>query len=557
MIISLFNKLNVFENLVFEWFGLGSIEAIANMVVWGPVLGSGILLLFTVYNFVLDRSWLRVGYSLNTAINSPWLNQLKNFPLRLVYRYRFIVGLISFINLFFALLAYRYLIIYSSYGLSYFQQIKSFYFFGSIKNFVLVFDEFIAFFVLLNAFVIFCCLIFVCLNKTYYLSIDVIRRSQLLLLTQFFANLAFMSSDMLGFYIFYEAILIPVFFLIGIWGSSQRRIKAAYFFFFFTLVSSMPMLIGILILRKFLYSTNYFIIFNYGFLLDPFLQKVVWFLFFISFAFKIPMFPAHIWLPEAHVEAPTEGSMVLAGLLLKLGFFGFFRFLLQLFPETRDYFFDFVLILALLSVITASLTALRQTDLKRIIAYSSIVHMNFALLGFCTLTQVGILGAFVTMFGHAIVSTILFSLIGSLYARTGTRLLNYYSGLVVVMPFFCIFFVFFSFFNAALPGSLSFIGEFLTILSLAEYSLILLLLTSISFIINIIYMLWLVNRLCFGDLNTNFINTYVDITQNESDFYLLNLILSIGLGFAPGLLFDILSNNGFWLQGYHTITCIP
>jgi NADH-quinone oxidoreductase subunit M len=305
----------------------------------------------------------------------------------------------------------------------------------------------------------------------------------------------------------------------------------------------MPMLIGILILRKFLYSTNYFVIFNYGSLLDPFLQKVVWFLFFISFAFKIPMFPAHIWLPEAHVEAPTEGSMVLAGLLLKLGFFGFFRFLLQLFPDTRDFFFDFVTILALLSVISASLTALRQTDLKRIIAYSSIAHMNFALLGFCTLTQVGIVGAFITMFGHAIVSTILFSLIGSLYARTGTRLLNYYSGLVVVMPFFCIFFVFFSFFNAALPGSLSFIGEFFTFLSLVEYSLVLLILTLFSFVLNIVYMLWLVNRLCFGDLNTNFIKIYNDLTQVEIDFYFAQLILSFGFGLMPNVLIDVLVNH--------------
>jgi proton-translocating NADH-quinone oxidoreductase chain M len=514
-----------------------------NFIIWWPLLGLMLLFLLKIFDSIIEQRWLIFENYSGVSVERRRFAYLKNLSRYLLYRYRFIIILISFINLFFALLLYKFAITYSAYGLHYFQQLKSFYFFGSIKNFVLIFDEFISFFILLNAFVIFCCLIFVCLNKTYILSADVIRRSQLLLLTQFFANLAFMSSDMLGFYIFYEAILIPVFFLIGIWGSSQRRIKAAYFFFFFTLVSSMPMLIGILILRKFLYSTNYFVIFNYGSLLDPFLQKVVWFLFFISFAFKIPMFPAHIWLPEAHVEAPTEGSMVLAGLLLKLGFFGFFRFLLQLFPDTRDFFFDFVTILALLSVISASLTALRQTDLKRIIAYSSIAHMNFALLGFCTLTQVGIVGAFITMFGHAIVSTILFSLIGSLYARTGTRLLNYYSGLVVVMPFFCIFFVFFSFFNAALPGSLSFIGEFFTFLSLVEYSLVLLILTLFSFVLNIVYMLWLVNRLCFGDLNTNFIKIYNDLTQVEIDFYFAQLILSFGFGLMPNVLIDVLVNH--------------
>lgn len=310
----------------------------------------------------------------------------------------------------------------------------------------------------------------------------------------------------------------------------------------------MPMLIGILMIRKILFSTNFFIVANYAFLIDLSTQKMVWFLFFISFAFKIPMFPSHIWLPEAHVEAPTEGSMVLAGLLLKLGFFGFFKFLLQLFPDARDYFFNFVLILALIGVITASLTALRQTDLKRIIAYSSVVHMNFAIIGFCTLTQIGIIGAFVTMFGHAVVSTILFSLIGSLYARTGTRLINYYSGLINIMPFFCIFFIFFCFFNAALPGSLSFVGEFMTFISIIEHSVVLLVLILLSFVINIVYMLWLVNRLCFGDLNTNFIKLFTDLTSREIDFYLSMLILSLALGLMPGVLIENFSNYSFILN---------
>jgi proton-translocating NADH-quinone oxidoreductase chain M len=308
----------------------------------------------------------------------------------------------------------------------------------------------------------------------------------------------------------------------------------------------MPMMVGIMQIRELLGSTSYSTVFNYAFTLDYQTQRLVWLFFFISFAFKIPMFPAHIWLPEAHVEAPTEGSMVLAGLLLKLGFFGFFKFLLQLFPEIRNEYFDSVIILALLGVLTASFTALRQIDLKRIIAYSSIVHMNFALLGFCTLTQTGILGAFTTMFGHAIVSTVLFSLIGTLYVRTGTRLLNYYSGLATIMPYYSLFLIFFSFFNAALPGSLSFIGELYTFLSLTETSLILLFSTFIAFVLNIVYMLWFISRLCFGDLNTNYIKIFRDLTGREIDYYLATLLLSIGLGFMPNILIGNFVNHIFY-----------
>jgi proton-translocating NADH-quinone oxidoreductase chain M len=524
----------------FIYLGLGVHSFGAMGFFWIPIFG--IFVLFMFVNFAL----LKNNYSNSYKI-------IKNISIVNLFDYfssirflRIFLVFLALLILLVTLLTHSLIISYSFYGLFFFQDILSLHFFGPAQNFTFVLDTFSSFFVLLNAFVIFCCLIFITLNKTYFDLLNIMYRSQLLLLTQFFANLAFMATDILGFYVFYEAVLIPVFFLIGIWGSSQRRIKAAYFFFFFTLISSMPMLIGILHIRELLGSTSYSTVFNYAFLLDCQTQKLIWFYFFISFAFKIPMFPAHIWLPEAHVEAPTEGSMILAGLLLKLGFFGFFKFLLQLFPDVRNEFFDFVVVLALLGVLMASLTALRQTDLKRIIAYSSVVHMNFALLGFCSLTQLGIIGAFTTMFGHAVVSTILFSLIGSLYVRTGTRLLNYYSGLAIVMPIYSTLLFFFSFFNAALPGSLSFIGELYTFLSLTETSLILLFSTFLSFVLNIIYMLWFINRLCFGDLNTNYIKIFRDLSIGEIDFYFSTLLLSLGLGFMPNVLIGNLAYDIFY-----------
>lgn len=532
--------LNYFEvvvNTIIQ--GLGIYRLGVTIFFWTPVLSIFILVIF------LNSVLLISSHSKSSLSNIKPLFLGFNLSACIFYL-RILLVFLAFVNLVLSLIAHSLVVSYSFYGLAFFKDLCSLHFFGPAQNFTFVLDEFVSFFILLNSFVIFCCLIFISLNKTYVELTSTIYRAQLLLLTQFFANLAFAATDMLGFYIFYEAILIPVFFLIGIWGSSQRRIKAAYFFFFFTLISSMPMLVGIMQIRELLGSTSYSTVFNYAFTLDCQTQRLIWFFFFISFAFKIPMFPAHIWLPEAHVEAPTEGSMILAGLLLKLGFFGFFKFLLQLFPEVRTEYFDSVIILALLGVLTASFTALRQVDLKRIIAYSSIVHMNFALLGFCTLTQTGILGAFTTMFGHAIVSTVLFSLIGTLYVRTGTRLLNYYSGLATIMPYYSLFLIFFSFFNAALPGSLSFIGELYTFLSLTETSLTLLFSTIIAFVLNIVYMLWFVSRLCFGDLNTNYIKIFRDLTDGEIDYYFATLSLSLGLGFMPNTLIGTFINHIFY-----------
>lgn len=408
--------------------------------------------------------------------------------------------------------------------------------YGPIEVLGFEMNEFIFFFVLLNAFVTFCCIFFVCSNQSYISITDVLSRCQLLYITQIFANFAFTANDLLGFYIFYEAIIIPVFLLIGIWGSTQRRKKAAYFFFFFTLISSLPMLIAIFIIKSRLNTTGLATLLEFANLFEPDIQRVVWFLLFISFAFKVPMFPAHIWLPEAHVEAPTEGSMLLAGLLLKLGFFGFYRFLLTLFVEGRDFFSPYLAMVALISLITASLTALRQVDIKRIIAYSSIVHMNFSMLSYFGLTQAGLFGAFISMFSHAIISTILFALIGTLYSRTGTRLLNYSSGLVLVMPKYCIFFFLFSFFNCAPPGTVAFVAEFIMYAGISKISFLLSFLTLFSFFLTMAYMMWSVARICFGDLNTNYTAKYADLTFSEFFFYFGMALVVLYIGIHPDFL---------------------
>jgi len=315
----------------------------------------------------------------------------------------------------------------------------------------------------------------------------------LLLILESLLIIVFTISDLLLFYIFFESILIPMFLMIGIWGSRRRKVRAAYLLFFYTLFGSVLMLVAIMSIYMQVGSTDYQILLSVNFAEDR--QKFLWLAFFLSFASKIPMVPVHIWLPEAHVEAPTTGSVILAGILLKMGSYGFIRFSLPLFPYASLYFTPLVYMIATISIVYTSLTAIRQTDLKRIIAYASIAHMNLIMLGLFSLNIQGIEGSLIQMISHGVVSSALFLCVGVMYDRFHSRLIKYYGGLVLVMPVFISIFLLFTFANAALPGTCNFVGELLLFTGIFQDNIFIAIFAETGIVLSGAYSLWLFNRI--------------------------------------------------------------
>lgn len=391
------------------------------------------------------------------------------------------------------------------------------------------------FFVILSTLLIFLCFLFIWnekLLKEFTLTLLILE----LLLVSVFSTL-----DILFFYISFEAILIPMYLMIGLWGSRERKIRAIYLFFFFTLISSFCLLLGLLYIYTIVGTLNYEILLKFKFSFSQ--QYWLWLAFFLSFASKIPMFPLHIWLPEAHVEAPSVGSVLLAGILLKLGVYGFIRYSLCLFPDASLFFSPLIYILCIFGILYGSMNALRQSDLKRIIAYSSIAHMNLITLGIFSFHIIGIEGSILQSLSHGFVSGALFLLIGVLYDRYHSRSIYYYGGLVHIMPIFAVLFLIFTMANIALPGTSSFVGEFLLLVGIFKINFLLTFFACLGVIFCGSYSLWLCNRILFGNLKINYTLSFYDINHREFLILLPLLFLVFFLGIYPTFFLNYLHFN--------------
>ena len=366
----------------------------------------------------------------------------------------------------------------------------------------------------------------------------------MLLLTELLLINVFATLDLFFFYVFFESVLIPMFIIIGVWGSRQRKIHAAYQLFFFTLFGSILMLIGIIVIYSQIGSTDLQLLSQAEF--SKYRQIFLWLSFFASFAVKIPMLPVHIWLPEAHVEAPTAGSVILAGVLLKLGTYGIIRFMLPLFPYAVLYFTPLVFTMCIIAIIYSSATTIRQIDLKKIIAYSSVAHMNYALLGLFTNNTQGLEGSLFFMLGHGVVSSGLFLSIGLLYDRYHTRNLLYYGGLVQTMPIFSVFFLLFTLANIGLPGTVNFVGEFLVLIGTWKVNTTVTFLGAAGLILGAVYAIWFYNRLVFGQVRLYSLQNFVDLKKREIHVLLPLGVLTILMGIYPIIFlntFSLSANN--------------
>ena len=345
----------------------------------------------------------------------------------------------------------------------------------------------------------------------------------------------FCALDLVVFYIFFEGVLIPMFLIIGVWGGA-RRIYAAFKFFLFTLLGSVLMLLALLAVYLEVGSTSIVQTLAYSFPSD--LQIWLWLAFFASFAVKIPMWPVHTWLPDAHVEAPTAGSVILAGVLLKMGGYGFVRFSLPMFPEASEFFTPLVFVLSCVAVIYTSLVALAQEDMKKLIAYSSVAHMGFVTIGIFTATNQGIAGAIFQMLSHGIVSAALFLCVGVVYDRLHTREIARYGGLVHRMPAYAAVFMVFTLASVGLPGTSGFVGEFLVLLGAFEVNTWVCFLAATGVILGAAYMLFLYRRLIFGKLERTELQAMLDLNPREIAVFAPLVVLVLWMGIYPSSFLD-------------------
>ena len=340
----------------------------------------------------------------------------------------------------------------------------------------------------------------------------------------------FCALDLVVFYLFFEAGLIPMFLIIGIWGG-PKRVYSAFKFFLYTLLGSVLMLVAIISIYWMTGTTDVIELYKLG--IDPKYQNLLWLAFFSSFAVKTPMWPVHTWLPDAHVEAPTAGSVLLAAILLKMAGYGFIRFSLGLFPFASEIFTPLVYILSLIAIVFTSLIALMQEDMKKLIAYSSVAHMGFVTLGIFTLKQQGIEGSIIQMISHGLVSAALFLCVGVVYDRMYSRLINSYGGIVNIIPKYSILFMLFTLAALGLPGTSGFIGEFLILMGAFKDNFLVAVVASLGVIFGAAYMLWLYKRVVFGVIVNNDLLKMSDLNKSELTILISLALPTLFFGFYP------------------------
>jgi len=342
----------------------------------------------------------------------------------------------------------------------------------------------------------------------------------------------FVSLDLVLFYVFWEVMLVPMYFLIGIWGG-ERRLYAAIKFFLYTLFGSVMMLVGILVLYAHYHTFDVPAILQTGSLLPAALQTWVFLAFFLGFAIKVPMFPFHTWLPDAHVEAPTAGSVLLAGVLLKMGTYGFVRFSLPLFPEASRKFVPLIVGLALVSIVYGALVSLMQKDMKKLIAYSSVSHMGFVTLGIFTFSPMAVKGAVLQMINHGISTGALFLIVGIVYERRHTRLISEFGGLSARMPVYAAVFLIITMSSIGLPGLNGFIGEFMILMGAWTVNPLWAAVAATGIVLGAAYMLWLYQRVMFGKLENPANQALKDLSLRELATFIPLIVLAFWIGIYP------------------------
>ena len=345
----------------------------------------------------------------------------------------------------------------------------------------------------------------------------------------------FTALDLFLFYIFFEGTLVPMFLIIGIWGG-QNRIYAAYKFFLYTLLGSVLMLLAMLWMAHTAGTTSIPELKRFAF--DPAVQPILWLAFFASFAVKMPMWPVHTWLPDAHVQAPTAGSVILAGILLKLGGYGFILFNVPMFPQASEMFRPLVFTLSVIAIVYTSLVAWRQTDMKKLIAYSSVAHMGFVTLGIFSGNDIGMQGAIFQMISHGLISGALFLCVGVVYDRMHTREIAFYGGLTSKMPWFAAIFLMFTMANVGLPGTSGFIGEVLTMTGAYRASTWAALVAASGVIFSAVYALTLYRAMMFGEITNPKLETIKDIDKRELLLFVPLILGTLWLGVQPGVVLD-------------------
>jgi NADH-quinone oxidoreductase subunit M len=378
----------------------------------------------------------------------------------------------------------------------------------------------------------------ICIGASWFVKVRVREYMIAFLVLETLMIGVFCALDLVLFYVFFEAGLIPMFLIIGVWGG-PRRVYASFKFFLYTLLGSVLMLIAIIAMYWQAGTTDIAVLLTREHGFPAAMQTWLWLAFFASFAVKMPMWPVHTWLPDAHVEAPTAGSVILAAILLKMGGYGFLRFSLPMFPDASHYFQPLVYTLSIVAIVYTSLVALMQEDMKKLIAYSSVAHMGFVTMGIFSFTRQGIDGAIFQMISHGLVSAALFLCVGVIYDRMHTRDIVAYGGLVNRMPLYAFVFMLFTMANVGLPGTSGFVGEFMTLLGTFQNNTWAAFFATSGVILSACYALWLYRRVALGELVKASLAHIPDMTPRELAILGPLAVLTIFFGIYPAPILDL------------------